>query len=520
MTIHRIAILATIAGVATGVAAQPFAHNIGEPRTARELANDAALLTGGDITTVGSIASEDNDFVPRGYIVVAGPGGVPLLSWITEDPDSQRDELLAAREDRDDKQLIVLQDGLVSVNPPMTDLVLFKIDPFSGALGYQWRYEGDSDRKNLGLELDGQTGLVAASVSNTAGDSRCTLLRFSNATGLPIFHNRYDPVNIAAFGMRFFDIAVDPDSGDIFAVGRVSVDIPGFTPESELLIARFTPAGLPVWFRGYELRVMNSDDAGPTEGAAVELTSDGAVAVTARIADPVFGEISAHVIVDRVAGAPLAAAGLNNPGASIQPAFSSLERMPTGELLVSGTADNAAGNRVPASWSIDASSGAFNWAWLPDAENGVGNSAIVQPARGPLLAGQISPNAGPIGDRPDVFLARTRFNGDGLCPVIPDFRQLQIMPVRFDIPVEARPLEQPAEAGLDVEAGEPVRRFVCESCPPDLAPPFGVLNFFDLVEFIGLYNAMDPAADLAAPSGVFNFFDITAYLAAFNAGCP
>ncbi len=59
-----------------------------------------------------------------------------------------------------------------------------------------------------------------------------------------------------------------------------------------------------------------------------------------------------------------------------------------------------------------------------------------------------------------------------------------------------------------------------ETCPADLASPFGVLNFFDVVTYIGLYNANDPAADLAAPFGSLNFFDISAYIGLFNAGCP
>lgn len=54
----------------------------------------------------------------------------------------------------------------------------------------------------------------------------------------------------------------------------------------------------------------------------------------------------------------------------------------------------------------------------------------------------------------------------------------------------------------------------------DVAEPFGVINFFDISAFIGLYNAGDSAADLAAPFGTFNFFDISAYITAYNAGCP
>jgi len=60
-------------------------------------------------------------------------------------------------------------------------------------------------------------------------------------------------------------------------------------------------------------------------------------------------------------------------------------------------------------------------------------------------------------------------------------------------------------------------------CPADLNPPGnpdGVLNFFDVATFLGLYNAQDPSADFAAPFGTFNFFDIASFIAAYNAGCP
>lgn len=64
------------------------------------------------------------------------------------------------------------------------------------------------------------------------------------------------------------------------------------------------------------------------------------------------------------------------------------------------------------------------------------------------------------------------------------------------------------------------------TCPPDLAPPGapdGVLNFFDLSQYIALFTASDPQADLfpaGNPDGVFNFFDVSAYIAAYTAGCP
>ncbi|MFI4897096.1 MAG: GC-type dockerin domain-anchored protein [Phycisphaerales bacterium JB059] len=54
----------------------------------------------------------------------------------------------------------------------------------------------------------------------------------------------------------------------------------------------------------------------------------------------------------------------------------------------------------------------------------------------------------------------------------------------------------------------------------DLAEPFDVLDFSDVVAFLTAFGAMDPGADLAPPTGVFDFSDVVAFLGAFGAGCP
>ncbi|MEL6739083.1 MAG: FG-GAP repeat protein [Planctomycetota bacterium] len=56
-------------------------------------------------------------------------------------------------------------------------------------------------------------------------------------------------------------------------------------------------------------------------------------------------------------------------------------------------------------------------------------------------------------------------------------------------------------------------------CPPDLAAPAGVLDIFDLLEYLALFSASDPKADIAPPAGTFDFFDVLEYLARFSAGC-
>ena len=54
----------------------------------------------------------------------------------------------------------------------------------------------------------------------------------------------------------------------------------------------------------------------------------------------------------------------------------------------------------------------------------------------------------------------------------------------------------------------------------DLAEPYDVLDFSDVVAFLGAFAGSDGAADLAEPFGVWDFSDVVAFLGAFGAGCP
>ena len=47
----------------------------------------------------------------------------------------------------------------------------------------------------------------------------------------------------------------------------------------------------------------------------------------------------------------------------------------------------------------------------------------------------------------------------------------------------------------------------------------GILNFFDVAEFLQAFTAMDPIADLT-DDGVWNFFDVSQFLSNFALGCP
>ncbi len=57
-------------------------------------------------------------------------------------------------------------------------------------------------------------------------------------------------------------------------------------------------------------------------------------------------------------------------------------------------------------------------------------------------------------------------------------------------------------------------------CPADLAPPFGMLDFDDILVFLTAFGSQGAAADLAPPFGVLDFDDIIAFLTSFGAGCP
>ena len=56
-------------------------------------------------------------------------------------------------------------------------------------------------------------------------------------------------------------------------------------------------------------------------------------------------------------------------------------------------------------------------------------------------------------------------------------------------------------------------------CSPADFNEDGVLDFFDVSEFLSLFGSQDPAADMN-DDGSFDFFDVSAFLTAFGEGCP
>lgn len=66
----------------------------------------------------------------------------------------------------------------------------------------------------------------------------------------------------------------------------------------------------------------------------------------------------------------------------------------------------------------------------------------------------------------------------------------------------------------------PVSVSILPECPADFTEPFGVLDFFDVSEFLFGYIEERGLSDVAPPYGVWDFFDISVFLSVYNAGCP
>jgi hypothetical protein len=61
------------------------------------------------------------------------------------------------------------------------------------------------------------------------------------------------------------------------------------------------------------------------------------------------------------------------------------------------------------------------------------------------------------------------------------------------------------------------RVFVILTCDADLSGD-GVINFFDVSEFLSYFSAQDVRGDLNN-DGFFNFFDVSVFLQLYGQGC-
>lgn len=522
--------VAALAGVVTSSTAfaQPFVEAIGEPQESAELARDLTLLGGGEIAFVGDIRLEAFNLRPQVYVGITDPNGAPLTTVIIDDSVNQSVAGYAIREDPADRNLILLYLGDQLAPAAGDEMVLSKLDPFGLGFAYQWRYPmHDGGGFVTGMELDGSTGLIASSARGTNVRTEATLLRFDNATGLPVFYQRYFPFGAPIGDSWFVDVTSDPATGDIFAVGSIEIDEPAFTPGPiKLYVARFDAAGNPIWLNAYDAAVPGAD-ANEQLGLGIELVDSQVIVVNAEINGVAGGAAALTLALDVAIGAPIANLSLDGSpqGIEVQPAASSLELLPNRSLLESGTlSGNIGAGIVPSMWSVNLLGGGFDWIWAPDRAEGTGFSAIPQPDADVLLTGEARayPN-GPIGNLPDVFLARTDDQGQGLCPLDIPLEALQLEIVFTRIQVDPAGMPMPIQAGLEAFGGEPVSEQICAVQQP-CSGDFNGDSFRDTADLLILLANFNMPGGIAQGDanndGFVDTADLLILLANFNTPCP
>lgn len=79
-------------------------------------------------------------------------------------------------------------------------------------------------------------------------------------------------------------------------------------------------------------------------------------------------------------------------------------------------------------------------------------------------------------------------------------------------PVQAEPLESRPADPDNVNPDNPV-------CQGDFNGD-GVINFFDMADFIQAFLNHEPDADIMPPWGVWNFVDVQRFVTYMHVGCP
>ncbi|MEZ6241453.1 MAG: GC-type dockerin domain-anchored protein [Phycisphaerales bacterium] len=129
----------------------------------------------------------------------------------------------------------------------------------------------------------------------------------------------------------------------------------------------------------------------------------------------------------------------------------------------------------------------------------------------------------------DGVLKLLRFQGDGtlidgapldICSLLSGKGRLSLAPAPGGAVIAAWTDDRNANVDVYAQRVNSDGTLGIEPCLPDLAVPFGQLDFSDVVAFLIAFSGMDPAADFAPPEGVFDFSDVLAFLLAFSAGCP
>jgi hypothetical protein len=462
-------------------------------------ADDVTALANGDLAIAGEAYTFDSGFESFATLTRVGPDGVPL--W-----QLKIDEIA----------IQVLAFGVRELTGG--DLILGFFRDFSssslsfagvsgsGTVNWTTRIFGARAYDGAGIEIDPGTSfaLVASQLDDQFPIAQ--LLRLNAQTGALDFNRMYAPTFTAqAFDCSFTDVAVLP-GGDFFVTGVVTRTIDFESTDKDILVARISRAnGSVIWAKAYGTPY-NIDLGFPYEiGRGIDFNAAGQVVVAARTDDPTqtFGPESAlHLLLDPANGNLIAHSVLLDT----QVANASVERLSTGEILVSGSRSFGDGQGFARMWLLDPATMAITlraeYRYVDDGISTSRGTAAVEhlvPAQGLVLTGtHFTTNN--IGYLDQMFIRTDLTLNDGCSAEI-------IVPEPVSVQVTVTPIDlTPGSVTTDVFAYSPPKTLqtlqtalVCEPCIGDLNGD-NVVDDVDFVIFASAYNILD-CADPSMPPG-------------------
>ncbi|MGH7242502.1 MAG: hypothetical protein ACREJD_03700 [Phycisphaerales bacterium] len=471
--------------------AQPFNHILGRPN-ALSFADGVTILTNGDIGLIGGIYQNPATDA-RASITRTDSSGTPIWN-LTLDSQNAFDFGFRLRPTPSGDLVAAMY-----TSSGDTSLCLARISG-AGAVLWTRRYDGSPLLSGVGMEIDTSLTpfriLVAGSLASGSSTS-AHLLRATGNSGALDFNHIYEPPGNLANSMYFTDVAFT-SATDYFVTGGIQFKNDS-SRGNDILVARISRStGDVVWCKAIGLTFINNSGEA---GMAIELTASGKVAVAAQTGDPTGQSSPAgavHFLLDPDTGDVLSTSAVRD----VQVAIASLNRLSTGQLVVSGTRLLAGGQTRAQMWLLNGADLSVLWRAEYTRSQSSGHDAVEQlvPTQALLLAGSNDNSPFNIGTS-DTMLIRTDLTGNDNCsalisvpePIVPEFFASSVTLKRSE-----------ATQSLAFAPTATLSNFITQSaCRPDCSGDLnsdGFVDDSDFVIFAAAYNILD-CADPSMPPG-------------------
>jgi len=483
-------------------------------------AEDVVALANGDLATAGESYTFFSGFESFATLTRTGPDGIPV--WQLKIDEAERSEVAFGVRELASTDLVL---GFFRDFDP--DSLCFAGVSAAGAVNWTTRIAGTRAYDGAGIELDPIAPFaIVASQFNDQNPISGQLVRLNAQTGALDFNRVYSAANpTEATSLWFTDVAA-PLGGDFYVTGVVNRTIDAENSDYDILVARISRAnGSVVWAKAYGTP-FNIDLGFPYEvGRGIDFNAAGQVVVAARTDDPTqtFGPESAlHLLIDPANGNLLA----HSVMLDTQVANASVERLSTGEMLVSGSRSFGDGQGFARMWLLDPATMAIlrRAEYIDGTSRGSDAVEHLVPAQALVLTGThfTTNNIG----TPDQMFVRTDLTLDDGCSaeiVVPD-------PVSAQITIT--PINLTTTSVTDVFAYSPPKTLqtlqtalVCgpAACVGDLNND-GFVDDADFVLFAAAYDLLDctdPTMPPGCPAdlnndGFVDDLDFVLFVAAYN----